>query len=46
VQKRTKTGVILSSKSINAKELNRFMGRVLNGAYNITKLKIKKISTK
>lgn len=44
VQKKTKTGVALSSDSMNIKELNALMGRVLNGAFNITKLKIKKLS--
>jgi len=44
VQKRTKTGVILSSAVMSSKELNALMSRVLNGAYNITGLKIKKQS--
>ena len=44
VQKRTKTGVILSSASMNSKELNALMSRVLNSAYNVTELKIKKLS--
>ncbi|NOR57771.1 MAG: hypothetical protein GQ474_04535 [Sulfurimonas sp.] len=44
VQKRTKTGVILSSAVMSSKELNALMSRVLNGAYNITELKIKKLS--
>ena len=44
VQKRTKTGVILSSASMSSKELNALMSRVLNGAYNIAELKIKKLS--
>lgn len=44
VQTKTKSGVNLSAKSINIKELNSLMGKLLNGAYNIEALKIKKIS--
>ncbi|WP_373003694.1 hypothetical protein [Sulfurimonas sp.] len=44
VQKKTKTGVVLSSESMGSKELDLLMGRILNGAYNITELRIKKIS--
>lgn len=44
VQKRSKSGLIISSKSIDIKELNFVMGKVLNGTYNINTLKIKKLS--
>jgi len=44
VQKTTKTGVILSSKGMNIKELNSLMSKVLNGTYNVTALKVKKLS--
>jgi hypothetical protein len=44
VQKRTKTGVILNSASMSSKELNALMSKVLNSAYNVTELKIKKLS--
>ncbi|WP_324170593.1 hypothetical protein [Sulfurimonas sp.] len=44
VQKRTETGATLSSVSMSFKELNSLMSRILNGAYNITGLKIKKLS--
>ena len=44
VQKNIKSGVILNSKSMSANELNALMGKVLNGAYNITELKIKRLS--
>jgi len=44
VQTKTKSGVVLSAKSIDIKELNSLMAKLLNGAYNITALKIKKVS--
>jgi hypothetical protein len=44
VQTKTKSGVILDAKSIDIKELNSLMAKLLNGAYNITALKIKKVS--
>ncbi len=44
VQKKNKSGVIISSSSLDAKTLNALMGKLLNGAYNITTLKIKKLS--
>jgi len=44
VQTKTKSGVILDAKSIDIKELNSLMGKLLNGAYNIDALKIKKLS--
>lgn len=37
-------GVVLSAKSITLRELNFFMGKILNGSYRITLLKIKRIS--
>lgn len=42
--KRSKTSVKISSKSIETKALNSLMGKILNGSYNITNLKIKKLS--
>jgi hypothetical protein len=44
LQKESKPGVILSSESMDVKVLNSLMSKVLNGAYNITSLKIKRIS--
>ena len=44
VQKKTKKGVIISSKSMDIKVLNSLMGKLLNGTYNITDMKIKKLS--
>jgi hypothetical protein len=41
--KRTKDSINISSKSINSFALNSLMGKILNGSYNITMLKIKKI---
>ena len=37
-------GVVLNAKSITLRELNFFMGKILNGSYRITLLKIKRIS--
>lgn len=42
--KKTKTGVVLSSNTLDAKVLNSLMSKVLNGAYEVKKLKIKKLS--
>lgn len=42
--KRTKTSVNVSSKSIESSSLNYLMGKVLNGSYNISILKIKRLS--
>ncbi|MBT5935860.1 hypothetical protein [Sulfurimonas sp.] len=42
--KREKSSVRISSKSIDTKALNALMGKILNGSYNITELKIKKLS--
>ncbi len=43
-QKMKKSGVTLSSQSMDKKALNSLMGKLLNGSYNITMLKIKKLS--
>lgn len=42
--KKTKHGMILSSKSMNKKALNSLMGKLLNGSYNINTMRIKKLS--
>ena len=42
--KHEKSSVRISSKSIDTKALNALMGKILNGSYNITELKIKKLS--
>ena len=42
--KRNKKSIKISSKSIETKALNSLMGKILNGSYNITNLKIKKLS--
>ncbi len=42
--KKTKTGIIVSSDSMDIKVLNSLMSKVLNGAYEIGKLKIKRLS--
>ncbi|QSZ40703.1 hypothetical protein GJV85_00735 [Sulfurimonas aquatica] len=42
--KRTKSSISIASKSIDAKALNSLMGKILNASYNITRLKIKKLS--
>ncbi len=44
VQKTTKSGVTLSSDAMDIRELNTLMGKLLNGAYNITILKINRLS--
>ena len=41
---RNKNSIKISTKSISAKRVNYLMGKVLNGAYNITLLKIKRLS--
>ena len=43
-KKFTNSSVKLSSKSLNINELNRVMGKLLNGSYNISAMKIKKLS--
>jgi hypothetical protein len=42
--KQEKKFIKISSKSIDTAALNSLMGKVLNGSYNITNLKIKKLS--
>jgi len=42
--KRNKKSIKISSKSIETKALNSLMGKILNGSYNITTLKIKRLS--
>ena len=37
-------GVVLSAQSMTLRELNFFMGKILNGSYRIKELKIKRIS--
>ena len=39
-QKQIKNGLTLNAKKLDLKSLNLLMQKVLNGAYNITKLKI------
>ncbi len=42
--KRTKEFVKISSPSIDTRALNFLMGKILNGSYKISELKIKKLS--
>jgi len=42
--KRNKKSIKISAKSIETKVLNSLMGKILNGSYNITTLKIKRLS--
>ncbi len=42
--KREKNFIKISSQSLDTKSLNSLMGKILNGSYNITALKIKKLS--
>ena len=42
--KRSKSSINISSQSISSTALNTLMGKIVNGAYNVTKLKIKKLS--
>ena len=42
--KRNKKSIKISSKSIETKALNSLMGKILNGSYNVTTLKIKRLS--
>mgnify|MGYP006863444314 FL=1 len=47
IQKKiTSSGIILSSESMDKVELNSFMSKIFNGSYNITALKIKRLSDK
>jgi len=39
-----KTGVKVTSKSMDINDLNKLMSKMLNGTYNLTSLKIKKLS--
>ncbi|MEA1983380.1 MAG: hypothetical protein U9N39_07540 [Campylobacterota bacterium] len=39
-----KSSVRINAKSIDTKALNSLMGKILNGSYNVTELKIKKLS--
>lgn len=43
-QKVDKSGVVISSQSMDSMILNALMSRVLNSSYNIKELKIKKLS--
>jgi hypothetical protein len=43
-QKKIKNGVAISSKNMDIKTLNSLMGKILNGAYKITDLNIKRVS--
>jgi phosphoketolase len=42
--KKDKKSIKISSKSIDTKALNSLMGKILNASYNVTTLKIKKLS--
>jgi len=42
--KETKTSTKISSKSMDTAALNSLMGKILNGSYNVSELKIKKLS--
>ena len=42
--KKEKKSIKISSKSMDAQALNSFMGKILNGSYNISLLKIKKLN--
>jgi len=44
-KKETKKGMKLSASKMDAKVLNSLMSKVLNGSYQITSLKIKRLST-
>lgn len=41
-----KTGVVLKAKAVDLIALNILMGKILNGSFNIDKLKIKRINDK
>ncbi|MBL0687297.1 MAG: hypothetical protein JJV95_07500 [Sulfurospirillum sp.] len=41
--KKSKNGILLSSKNLNIKELNSLMDKILNEPYNITKFEINRI---
>lgn len=42
--KKYKNSIKVSSKSMDAKALNSLMGKILNGSYNVSELKIKRLS--
>jgi biopolymer transport protein ExbD len=42
--KRDRSFIRISSKSMDIRALNYLMGKILNGSYNIVKLKIKRLS--
>lgn len=44
-QKVTKSGIVFNSKALTKIQLNSLMGKIMNGAYNVTSLKIKKTSS-
>ena len=39
-----KSGIVISSKSMDVKALNYLLGKLFNGAYNIVALNVKKLS--
>lgn len=41
-----KTSIVISSENMSKQALNSLMSKLLNGIYNISSLKIKKLSTK
>jgi len=43
-KKVTNSGILLTSESMDIKALNLLMGKILNGAYNISNLKIKRLN--
>ena len=45
-QKVANSSMVLSSESMSKTALNSLMGKLLNGSYNISSLKIKKLSEK
>jgi len=45
-EKFTKSSVVISSERMNKTALNSLMGKILNGSYNVTVLKIKRLSDK
>ena len=45
-QSTTKNGISFSSLGMDKKALDSLMGKLLNGSYNIEKMKIKKLSDK
>lgn len=44
IVQKSKTSVTISSKRIDTKALNALMAKILNASYDITRLKIKKLS--